>query len=177
MKPTVEQIPAQRTKSPGRTMSADMGVAKEIPERASMRALRSFYFESPTGCHISTYSIGSHGYAQVGWQVEGGPDRKRDATTAHRAAWTAVWGQIPIGMTIDHTCKNYRCVNILHLRMLTNFENARRTAGRDWPLGQCVNGHVDEYMHQQRGGKWVCAPCMQAARDRWIEKNRTKTER
>jgi hypothetical protein len=44
-------------------------------------------------------------------------------------------------MTIDHTCKEKRCVRVDHLRLLDNYENGRRTSGRDWPLGQCINGH------------------------------------
>jgi len=79
-------------------------------------------------------------------------------TLAHRAAWTAVYGQIPEGMTIDHLCKNRRCVNVEHLRLLTNYENARRTSGRDWPLGQCVNGHSDEHL-ANIAGRWHCRIC------------------
>lgn len=61
-------------------------------------------------------------------------------------------------MTIDHTCKNRRCVNVAHLRMLSNYENARRTGGRDWPLGQCVNGH-DNSLLEWFNGRAHCGPC------------------
>ncbi len=91
---------------------------------------------------ISTYSVGSHGYAQVGWW----DGEKHRMTTAHRAAWVHHNGQqVPDGQTIDHTCKNRRCVNPKHLRVLVNLENARRTSGRDWPLGTCRHGHGPEY--------------------------------
>jgi hypothetical protein len=132
----------------------------EIPEAVGARAIRNYYFESPTGCYVSTYSVASHGYAQIGWSlgtVDGKP--KTTMTTAHRAAWTFVHGPIPEGMTIDHTCKNKRCVNLLHLRMLSNFDNARRTDGRDWPLGQCINGHPDSELRIGADGKRVCRPC------------------
>jgi len=79
-------------------------------------------------------------------------------TTAHRAAWVAVHGQIPEGMTVDHICKVRRCVNVRHLRLLSNFENARRTNGNDWPLGECVNGHPNSEL-RKRGAKWVCGIC------------------
>lgn len=109
-----------------------------IPARAAERAATRWELDPMTGCWISTYSVASHGYAQVGWSIGSG---RHAMTTAHRAAWTHWNGPIPDGMTIDHLCKTRRCVRRDHLRMLTNFENARRTFGRDWPLGLCINGH------------------------------------
>jgi len=109
----------------------------DIPARVAARAAERFFLATDTGCHISTYSVGSHGYAQIGWNDPG----IRQVVGAHRAAWVDTHGQIPAGMTIDHTCKEKRCVRVDHLRMLDNYENGRRTDGRDWPLGQCANGH------------------------------------
>ena len=126
-----------------------------IPDRVCLRALRRFDLDEETGCHVSTYSTASHGYAQIGWHEASGV---RHVVLAHRAAWVAVHGQIPEGMTVDHTCKNRRCVNVAHLRLLSNFENARRTAGRDWPLGQCIHGHSNDRL-VKRSGKWMCADC------------------
>jgi hypothetical protein len=153
------------------TGSAGGDKVKVIPDAAALRALRSFRLEAPTGCHISTYSIASHGYAQIGWSIPG-EGRKNDMTTAHRAAWTAVYGQIPAGMTIDHMCKNRRCVNVQHLRMLTNFENARRTSGRDWPLGTCINGHGNEYLRRE-SGRWQCSICAREYQQRYRAKQLT----
>ncbi|MGN0097193.1 MAG: HNH endonuclease signature motif containing protein [Corynebacterium sp.] len=141
-----------------------------IPDRVAKRAGTS-YVEDENGCWISTYSVGSHGYAQIGWHAEGG---RRLGTTAHRASWVyANDGQIPDGMTIDHTCKVRRCVNPAHLRLLPNFENARRTAGRDWPSGQCVHGHPNSEL-TLKGGKWVCRSCNAEWQRRYREKKRTR---
>ena len=126
-----------------------------IPGRVAKRATERFVLDQDTGCHVSTYSVASHGYAQVGWQNNG----DRQMVTAHRAAWAFVHGQIPEGMTIDHLCKNRRCVNVEHLRMMTNYENARRTSGRDWPLGQCVNGHSNDLLRKNWCGQWKCSVC------------------
>ena len=87
-----------------------------IPPSAAERAFTR-WVESADGCLISTYSVASHGYAQIGWSRTSG----RGMTTAHRAAWVHANGQIPDGMTIDHMCKNRRCVNVKHLRVLSNF--------------------------------------------------------
>ena len=90
------------------------------------------------GCLNCTYSLGSHGYPQA-WDGE-------TVVLAHRIVWEHHHGPVPEGMTVDHrqdVCGNKRCVEIEHLRLLTNLDNARRNAtGRDWPLdGRCVRGH------------------------------------
>ena len=141
----------------------------DIPERVAERAATRYVVDE-AGCWISTYSVASHGYAQIGWQ-----DRDfRQIVTAHRASWVHFHGQIPEGMTIDHTCKQRRCVNPAHLRVLSNYENARRTLGRDWPLGQCVNGHPSSETYQRPSGKRICRSCNEAAQARYRAKQRAK---
>ncbi|AOQ28540.1 HNH endonuclease [Mycobacterium phage WillSterrel] len=130
-----------------------------IPERVAKRAYDAWEADDD-GCYISTYSTGSHGYSQIGWNADG----RRFGTTGHRAAWVYVNGQIPEGMTIDHlpTCDR-RCVNVDHLRMISNYENARRTSGRDWPLGECINGHPNSELYLV-GQRIRCRPCLKAQR-------------
>lgn len=112
-----------------------------IPQRVMDRAY-SKTIPSVNGCWISTYSIASHGYAQIGWQG----DDKRHVVLAHRAVWERFNGRVPIGMTLDHLCREKRCVNPAHLRLLDNFENARRNKGKDWALGTCANGHPGDLL-------------------------------
>jgi len=54
----------------------------QIPERVALRAFSS-WVASPSGCLISTYSVASHGYAQIGWNSD---KERTTGTTAHRAA-------------------------------------------------------------------------------------------
>ena len=114
----------------------------DIPERVAERAATR-YVADEDGCWISTYSVASHGYAQIGWQ-----DRDfRQIVTAHRASWVHFHGQIPEGMTIDHMCRVRRCVNPAHLRMMPNLDNARDNGqsrrGKPTPTGEtCTSGHV-----------------------------------
>lgn len=111
----------------------------DIPERVKERILHWADRDPATGCLVSRYSVAGHGYAQIGW-VENG---KHYMTTCHRAIWIATHGPIPEGMTVDHDeCRNRKCVEVTHLRLLPNLDNARRHSGRDWPLdGGCVHGH------------------------------------
>lgn len=127
-----------------------------IPHRVIRRVREKYYIYKPTGCHISTYSVGGSGYAQVGWQD--GPGRI--VMSCHRLAWIVTHGPIPDGMTVDHLCKERRCVNVDHMRLLSNFENARRTYGRDWPLGECARGHSNEHLGPiNAGAQMGCTLC------------------
>lgn len=114
-----------------------------IPERVAERA-GTKYVEDENGCWISTYSVASHGYAQIGWQS----GDYRQVVTAHRASWVHHSGkQIPDGMTIDHTCRVRRCINPAHLQVMGNVENATGGGGLHTsvpvPTGElCHVGHA-----------------------------------
>ena len=144
----------------------------QVAERAAKKYLQI------GDCFISNYSVASHGYAQIGWSE----NNKTNMTLAHRAAWVFHNGQIPDGMTIDHVCKNKRCVNINHLRILSNFDNARRTNGADWELGKCKNGHPDtELMRVTRKTKFgerrdglACRICKNEQSREWGKTNNAK---
>lgn len=118
---------------------------------------------SASGCWISGYSVANHGYAQIGWREAG----RNHMVLAHRAAWEKFSGPVPVGMTLDHECKVRRCVNPDHLRLMSNFENARRTSGRDWVSGKCPNGHpnsllAETFRTDKRGNPRVgqrCSEC------------------
>lgn len=151
--------------------------AVQVPDRVAERAHELVEVDE-AGCWISLYSVGSHGYAQIGWQDAG----TRHMVLAHRASWVHEHGQVPLGITLDHTCRQRRCVNPGHLRLLSNVENARRTNGADFPLGGCRNGHPDsELVPITRRNKagirrtgLTCGVCVQESRARWLEANPEK---
>lgn len=155
-----------------------------VPEHVAQRAITNMDKQAD-GCWISKYSVMSTGYAQIGWWVKEAdlrPGRRgrNEMVLAHRAAWVAVNGQVPLGMTIDHLCKVRRCVNPEHMRLLPNYENARRTSGRDWPLGFCVNGHDATHLIEvtrsanAKGTATVCGICLQDSRGKWEMNNPDK---
>ena len=139
-----------------------------IPERVFLRVMEHADRMLDT-CLISRYSIGSHGYAQVGWN-EGG---ERIVTLCHLVVWRYLEGEISEGMTVDHqVCHQRLCIERSHLRLLSNFENARRTFGRDWPLGECVQGHPNSDLYWT-GSRWRCRSCNRAAQTKYNRKRRT----
>lgn len=78
----------------------------------------------------------------VGAKTPGGYGAFRQEGTfyyAHRYAWQRANGEIPEGSMIDHACHNRACVEIAHLRLATNAQNARNrsgaNSGRDLPRG------------------------------------------
>jgi hypothetical protein len=155
-----------------------------VPERVAQRSIDNSDVDE-NGCWVSRYSVTTTGYAQIGWslpEVERNGKSRNRMVLAHRAAWVSIHGQVPVGMTIDHTCKNRRCVNPDHLRLLSNAENARRNQGDDFPSGFCRRGHPDsmrvEVTRRTKAGEprtgLTCGPCLKLARDKWAATNAEK---
>jgi hypothetical protein len=92
-----------------------------------------------------------HGYGQV--SVDG------VHRYAHRVSYELHRGPIPDGLTIDHLCRNRRCVNPAHLEPVTQAENTRRAADA---VEICPAGHaydaVNTYVHPTSGYR-QCRAC------------------
>lgn len=59
---------------------------------------------------------------------------------AHRVSYQAFNGPIPDHLTVDHLCRNRRCVNPWHLEIVTKGENARRGLKGFDLTGRCTKG-------------------------------------
>lgn len=128
-------------------------MALSIPQRVVDRVMAHTHREG--ACIVSDYSVGSHGYAQVGWTEAG----SRVVTVCHRVAWAGANGPIPDGMTVDHLCRNRRCVNVEHLRLLTNIDNA--TLNAQAFRTHCPSGHPYDLLNTawNRHGHRKCRRC------------------
>ena len=51
------------------------------------------------------------------------------STRVHGVKWIETNGPIPDGMKVDHMCWNKRCINIDHLRLVTQAENLQYRPG------------------------------------------------
>jgi len=114
----------------------------DVPERVIKRVINHAERERETGCLISLYAPGSHGYPAISWNVDG----IKVTTVAHRIAWVAEFGSIPPNQTVDHMCHERACVEPTHLRLLSRERNARYAARtRRVPQStnrRCTKGHV-----------------------------------
>ena len=88
---------------------------------------------------------------------------------AHRFAYEELVGPIPVGLVLDHLCRNKPCVNPSHLEPVTIRENLRRgyrfrDGWEQWRDGYCKQGHrLDEentLVHRtSRGLRQQCRTC------------------
>lgn len=113
--------------------------------------------EKSAGCWRWLASVDSKGYGQ--FMLNGSPKR------AHRVSYELVHGAIPLGLQLDHLCRNIECVNPTHLEPVTHRINQLRGIG---PVAinaaktHCVRGHEltgdNLYIRKDTGAR-VCRSC------------------
>jgi HNH endonuclease len=102
--------------------------------------------------------------------------------TAHRFSFLAFRGKVDEGLTIDHLCRNRRCVNPGHLEPVSVRENTLRSpiaiTAVNFRKTHCIHGHElsgdNLYMCKEKDGKRDrrnCVKCRQAASHRRYERS------
>lgn len=117
-----------------------------------------------TECIIWKQSLKETGYGQTFFQGK--------VTRAHRAAWIKAHGPIPAGLVLDHTCHDPKeceggvpcihraCVNVDHLRLITQQENVMAGRHNIDNRSHCNQGHPFEgNIMVRKNGKRECAEC------------------
>ncbi len=118
--------------------------------------------DSPDECWEWTASTTGTGYGQLMF-----PDRR--LRKAHRIAYELVIGVIPPGLTLDHLCRNRKCVNPAHLEPVTHRENILRGEGLGATKARqthCKRGHPlsgdNLYVPPKRPRQRHCRACADA---------------
>lgn len=75
--------------------------------------------EPNSGCWLWLGATANRGYGQA-------TIGRSRVTSAHRASFIAYRGYEPVGLDVDHLCRNPICVNPDHLEAVTHQENCRR---------------------------------------------------
>lgn len=77
----------------------------------------------------------------------------------HRVAYLLLRGPVPLGLVLDHLCRNRWCVNPWHLEIVTNHENTLRQRRS----GVCRSGRhqmTPDNTYEHRSGIRRCRACM-----------------
>ncbi len=110
---------------------------------------------SPAGCWIWTAHVDDDGYGRL--QVQ------RRSVRAYRIAYEMFVGPVPVGLQIDHLCREPGCVNPLHLEAVTREENLKRgrRAGGHGRETHCPQGHPydDANTRRRPDGCRRCRTC------------------
>lgn len=79
---------------------------------------------------------------------------------AHRWAYLDSYGDIPVGLELDHLCRRRSCVRLDHLDAVTHAENVRRSLPYRVVKTHCPQGHAyDEANTLRRNGQRECRAC------------------
>lgn len=105
----------QRLRNVG-SLDTDRPIYQTVEESFAYRTR-----EAENGCIEWTGSTVNGGYGHF---RKGGKNHR-----AHRYAWAQANGPIPEGMVIDHLCHNPACVNVDHLRAVTQAQNTQNLRG------------------------------------------------
>lgn len=126
----------------------------------NLRPLAKRFWESvliTPSCWLWLGRVNSTGYGQT---TQG----ERHQVLVHRWSYEHFHGPIPIGLVIDHLCRNPQCVNPAHLEAVTQRTNLLRGKGasaRNAAKTHCIRGH--EFTAENtyiRSGKRQCRICV-----------------
>src|SRR3990167_7896641 len=129
------------------------------------------------GCWNWTGTINEKGYALYFWQENG----KSKHCRVHRLMYEILVGPIPPGLTLDHLCRNRRCVNPSHLEAVTHKVNVLRGisfSAVNAKKTHCIRGHEftseNTYLPPGHKNYRVCRACISIRQTRYLKRKMKK---
>jgi len=135
-------------------------------KRLAERFWVSFIEDSLTGCWNWNRRIKKPGYGRFVIKVI--------EVYAHRFAYELLRGNIPTGLSIDHLCRNKKCVNPDHLEPVSVRENSRRGNVMDVKLCKRNHPQTPENKFIKKSGKSECKLCKKFLYERAQKKKRAE---
>ena len=153
------------------TSTASLAVGKRgrKPVAPSERVWRFVEIGHPLGCWEWT------GHTRAGYgRMHESNGRLVDA---HRVTYEFFKGPIPLGLQIDHLCRNPCCVNPDHLEAVTPRENVLRGAApgiRRRGAPTCIHGHLwnEKNTYITKQGRRKCRECARLRQQRRAQTGR-----
>jgi hypothetical protein len=141
------------------TMILDIAAGHiEIPARVLKTIFDRAIILTREECWPFTKSLNSRGYGQVGWSSDG----KAVVTTAHRVAWTAVFGPLSRRDIVRQKCRTRPCINPGHLERVRCVSHSVKGCDDE----HCPSGHrfgADNDFVMPDGSR-TCRCCILVAR-------------
>lgn len=153
MKPTGSRLSATTSRT-----TDGARLARTI-EQGSLGSMERFWdkVDKSGECWIWTARIAPNGYGHFWFNGK--------SRSAHSVAMELAGRDVPAGMVIDHTCNVRACVNVDHMRVVTQRENCFADHSAAQPRvnaekTHCPHGHpYDEENTEHRNGRRFCRTC------------------
>lgn len=131
-----------------------------------MSQLDAYEVDPLTACLLWTGKMSSNGRYGIVW-------RGRKPSSAHKVVYEAEHGPVPDGLVIEHGCARPRCVQTLHMTLVTKSinEQLKNFSARLRRFKRCKAGHVMEFERIMTERGFVCRACARA----FLEKHRGNT--
>jgi hypothetical protein len=134
--------------------------------------------EPNSGCVLWLGHIDKYGYGRFTASAS------RQGRVAHLVAYETYVGPVPVGMELDHLCRNRACRAVWHLEPVTHQVNLLRgvgTAAKNAAKSECVNGHPFDETNTARPYRnhrhhRQCRTCLRDASARWRRRRAMDTE-
>ncbi len=117
-----------------------------------------------SGCWEWIAYLNQYGYAKF--------QLNNKIINAHRFIYEYYHGVICPDLTIDHLCRNRKCVNVAHLEQVTNKVNTQRGINHNTEKTHCIHGHeFDESNTRIYRGQRICRACERLNWKDWAKNN------